>query len=582
MTMRVEEVTSFSKFIKLQNEWNKLLQKCECDSVFLRHEWFKIWLQNYGDNKKLFILLVREEETLIGIAPLMRVTEKIGNIRLFPSRQIRFIENLEAPHADFIITGKRIDVLQVIFNYLASIKRKWDIMILNNIPGESLLFSESLNLQKSGLRLEIQKVINNPILKPQNNWDSYFLSRSKRFRGTVRNSRNKIKKAGAISIENITSAQNGKPFLQEIWNISEKSWKGALNMGIARTETRQKFFSDLTDIATKNRWLSLWLLSKDQIPIAFEYHLTYKNKIYGLCSEFNQEYRKYSPGSVLDAHIVEKMFDNGVREYDMGPTEDFYKMRWTDTVRPHKVLYIFNSNFLSIFLYLLECKLLNNPGKFRVFIMSKNRRIEQVKKKYTTGGVKGLSKSAMKKIISFIVASNYATWFRRDLNQPIVDQIPKMSIRVQFEKREETLKWIKSFNKTWMYDKKENEMAIAENHAIAGIYHKRKIIGYIKIGHKKVYIQDFQKVITFRSGKAFIYDTFVLPEYRGLGVASYLITESMKYIKNKGFNQLLCHIPVWNTASIKAYKKVGFEAVKDIRFVKILGLSLFTSRPEKI
>jgi len=526
--------------------------------------------------------LAHEVGRLVGIAPLMLLTEKIGNIRPFAVRQIRFIENSEAPHTDFIIKDTRIDALQVIFNYLESIKRKWDIIILNNIPKESLLFSEDLNLHKSALRLKVQKIINYPILKPQNEWETYFSSRSKRVRGAVRHSRNKIKKAGTIGIENITSVSNGNSILQKIWEIGQNSWKNTLNAGIASSEKRQKFFSDLTNIAEKNGWLNLWLLSKDQIPVAFEYHLKYKNKIYGLCSEFNQNYRNYSPGFVLDAHIVEKMFNNGVQEYDMGPTEDFYKMRWTDTVRKHKILYIFNSTFLSKLLYLFELNFLNHLSQLRLFIMLKNRRIEQAKKTYTVGGVKGLSKCVIKKVTNFMVTSNYAMWFKRDLNQPIVDQIPKISVKIQFDKREKTLQWIKSFNKNWMYNKKEIETAEAENHTIAGIFHKKEIIGYIKIGHKKVYIQDFQKVIPFSPGKAFIYDTFVLPEYRGLGAARYTITESMKYLKKQGFNELLCHIPQWNKASITAYKKAGFESIKGIRFVKILGLRIFSSRPEKI
>ncbi|MCZ6593929.1 MAG: GNAT family N-acetyltransferase [Bacteroidetes bacterium] len=189
-----------------------------------------------------------------------------------------------------------------------------------------------------------------------------------------------MKKAGTINIENITSASNVKPFLQKIWDISQHSWKNTLNSGIARSENRQKFYSDLTNIAGNNRWLSLWLLSKDQTPIAFEYHLKYKNKIYGLCSEFNKNYRNYSPGFVLDAHIVEKMFYNGVKEYDMGPTEDVYKMRWTDTVRQHRVMYIFNSNFLSKLLYLIEFNFLNHLSQFRLVIMLKNHPIEQARK----------------------------------------------------------------------------------------------------------------------------------------------------------------------------------------------------------
>ncbi|MFQ5751449.1 MAG: GNAT family N-acetyltransferase, partial [bacterium] len=201
---------------------------------------------------------------------------------------------------------------------------------------------------------------------------------------------------------------------------------------------------------------------------------------------------------------------------------------------------------------------------------------------YRTEGLASLLKSGFTKLSQFIFTSNHAMWFKRDLGKRIVASTTQISVYVEFEKRNKTLQWIKSLGKEWMYNNKEIDTAIKENHIIASVNYQKKIIGYIKLGFNKVFIQDFQKVISFSPEKAFIYDTYVLPEFRGLGVAPYLITESMKYIKKKGFHQLVCHIPIWNTASINAYKKVGFEAVKDIRFAKILGLRLFSSRPEKI
>lgn len=198
--LEITEITSFEEFIKLQFEWNELLEQCENDSVFLRHEWFKVWWQNFNSNKNLLVILVREKRVLIGIAPLMLVTEKIGNIRPFPSRQIRFIENSVAPHTDFIINNYRIDVLRVIFNHLESIRHKWDIMILHKLPKESLIFSKNPNLYRSGLRFEIQQVINNPVLRPKCEWNSYFSSRSKRVRGAVRNSRTGFKKQVPLTL----------------------------------------------------------------------------------------------------------------------------------------------------------------------------------------------------------------------------------------------------------------------------------------------------------------------------------------------------------------------------------------------
>ena len=101
------------------------------------------------------------------------------------------------------------------------------------------------------------------------------------------------------------------------------------------------------------------------------------------------------------------------------------------------------------------------------------------------------------------------------------------------------------------------------------------IAGYLKVGRGPTYIGDIDKTVVFEPKTAFIYDTFILPEYRGKNLSVFVVDEVARYLKNQEFERILCHIEKWNTPSIRAFQKAAFHAFGSIRFVRIAYFSFF-------
>ena len=159
---------------------------------------------------------------------------------------------------------------------------------------------------------------------------------------------------------------------------------------------------------------------------------------------------------------------------------------------------------------------------------------------------------------------------------------PAIPLSMDFTNFIVTLNWIKKLNVPWMLNKNELQTALNEEHYWLNIRHKGLIIGYLKIGSGNVYINDYKKIINFPSNVACIYDTFVLTGFRNKGVAAYLINETCDFVRRKGFNKIICHIPQWNISSLRAYSRVGFKKKKAIRLINILGLKILTSNPSNL
>ena len=179
----------------------------------------------------------------------------------------------------------------------------------------------------------------------------------------------------------------------------------------------------------------------------------------------------------------------------------------------------------------------------------------------------------MRRSISSILGTNSAFWFEKDLNK-IVDYKPKIQVKIDMNSTDKTIDWLKKQSQNWVVHQKEIEAALSYNHCWPNICYNGKIIGCIKIGFQNVFIVDYNKLVKFPDDTAFIYDTYVIEEMRGKGLAKYLITEAAKFAKSKGYAKLGCHIPPWNKASIRAYEEIGFNKIRYIRNFNLFGASI--------
>lgn len=571
--LKIEVITGFEDFLSLERVWNNLLEQSQNDVVFLRHEWFKSWWIGFGKDKELFILVVKDEKEIIGLAPLMIASSRYRGMWV---KQISFMENDNTPQTDFILTERKKEAVGLIIECLQAHREKWDVIYLRNIPKVSENNEILSNILKQNKMLFRWKDgLCSPFVQMDSDWKTYFQSRSAKFRKVLRNKINRLQRLGAYTIQQFERIENnGKP-LAGILEISRNSWKAKFQKDIATNRENKTFFEELSRIAADKGWLKIWLLTLGHKPLAYEYHLLYQNREYALRADFDEKYRQNHPGSVLDAHIMQNIFENNLKEYDLGGSNDLYKINWTSQVKNHSNFLIFNQNFKGVSLYILEFKLI-------VFI---KKLINPVRRSYKTAyqiyksqGVLRLGERLIKKIIHFVFITNSAIWFERDLLD-IAELEAKIPVEINMACGSETIEWLKNREETWLFNPREIEVGLKNNHYFPTVRYKGNIIGCAKVGMSRVYIADFERIINFPADMIFIYDTFVLPEYRGRGIAPYLISEIMKFAAAKGFRRIRCHIPDWNKASINAYTKIGFKKIKNIRCMRIMGSSILTSNP---
>ncbi|NOY53159.1 MAG: GNAT family N-acetyltransferase [Deltaproteobacteria bacterium] len=350
----VHSIDNLDRIHPLEAEWNNLLilQKKE-STVFYTPEWYRCWWQTFGQQNLLRIFLIRENEELIGIAPMMIRRQRN---RGFPIRMFTFVENGNSLHNDFLLhPEKREKALRAILDHLMAEKDCWDLVEFKNIPENSRNcdFLRKILKDKNFL-YGTQPALISPYITINSDWESYYKSRSSKARKTLRNIRNRFKRERDFSVQEINDYATFQSIAPELYEIARNSWTEEIGDSLSSPANR-RFFDQLSRVAAEKGWLSVWLLKVKGDPVAFEYHLKYNDKIYGMRASHKKDYGRMSPGVFLDAHIVQQLFEKGeITEYDLGGSSDHYKEKWTRNCRRHINVHLFNVTLYSKLLYGVE------------------------------------------------------------------------------------------------------------------------------------------------------------------------------------------------------------------------------------
>jgi len=362
--MQIEIVTEYDDFMALETIWKNVQRQSRNDIICLTHEWFRCWWHSFGEGKKLFILVVKEEDKVIGIAPLHLARGTYRN--MFRASEVGFCVNGMSPRVDFIsIKNREEAVIEFILNYLFDNCQLWDILRLNKICTKSPTYKILMHLlSKRNRTFRITEAIKSPYISIKGKWDDFYAGRSRNFRKGMRNKLNRVKRFGDVRIEKIQEEGRLYESLPILYDISGKSWKDSVGKSLPKRKCQVAFYDQITRIMGKKGWINIWLVQCPDGYIAFEYHLVYKGMIYPIRADFDEKYKAISPGSFLEYNIIRMLFDDpSISEYDFCGDNYWYMQNWTESANEHVSYAIFNNRFVSKSLSWLECHLVPKVKK---------------------------------------------------------------------------------------------------------------------------------------------------------------------------------------------------------------------------
>jgi len=292
----VAKIESLEEFEKLRSVWGKLIESEEHPTIFKTFEWLNAWWHSFGRDHKLFVLVIRSGGDVVGVAPLM-LSERstFGRWR----RTVRFIGTPEADYCDFIGRDKLLIVKRVM-DYLLEKSEDWTTVDLSQISERSKSIAylrDYLASQRCPSRIRVIETC--PAFLFDGDKQDRASFNPKR-RKTLRNHFNYLNKGGSLELAEMQDADRIERHLYSLFHYHVIRWSETATPSRFLDPRHRNFYLRLSRKLAPTGGVSLLVLKRQGLPIAYKFNFYYGGTIFNNTPAFNLFYDKQSPGAVIN------------------------------------------------------------------------------------------------------------------------------------------------------------------------------------------------------------------------------------------------------------------------------------------
>jgi CelD/BcsL family acetyltransferase involved in cellulose biosynthesis len=358
-----EVVTDYRTFARLEDEWNDAVQRAHVPHPFLLHEWFRTWWDCFGANRRLHIVIARDNGQIIAIAPLM--VEQVHMYGL-PVRKLDLLHNDHTPRADWIVAGSPALGYEAIWDALAATDSEWDLLQLSRLPEDSPTLRTIGELAaRDGRHAGTWRGDVSPYLTLSGTWNSYHASLPAKFRSNLRNRVSRLRAFGEPRLEVLESPDDIAGARDEALRLEASGWKDAERTSIASDPAVQRFYTLLAERAAARGWLRLMFLNVGGRRIATSYGSRFDDRLFLFKTGYDPGYATGSPFKVLTCLAIERAYAEGLREVDFLGDAEPWKLEWTRTSRAHDWLFVFSDSVRARLLHSVKFQVVPELKRWR-------------------------------------------------------------------------------------------------------------------------------------------------------------------------------------------------------------------------
>jgi len=294
--------------------WQRAGSLLPWNCLFVLPVWLKPWWDNFGRRGALYLLSVRHEGRIIGIAPLQRSDD---TVRLLGDENV--CDNL-----DFIVAReKSAEFYRILLNYLKQdgVKR----IELAQVRQDSSVMAQLLPVaEKAGCRISYEKNDMSFELALPGSWDDYLTLLSGKERHEIRRKLRRLNEAGQMSYRMVEDASSIKKEMEAFLELfrSYRSDKTEFMNG-----RMVSFFKELAEALKEARILKLFFLELDKKPIAATMCFDYHSTMYLYNNGYDKRFGSLSVGMLSKVLSIKESIQSGKKTYDFLKGAEVYKKR---------------------------------------------------------------------------------------------------------------------------------------------------------------------------------------------------------------------------------------------------------------
>jgi len=280
----------------------------------------------------MVILTIEDENEILAIAPF--VYSKHTLFKFGKLKRISFMGSPESDYNVFIIKKKKLEFLELIFDYLTE-NVDWNQLELKDIPASSSSFDilHKIPLKKHYTHWEERQNTPCPYLPLPTSMDLFMKSLSHNMRHNLRRYSRRLEKNHRVELKNFDEIGSVKETMDIFFKLHQKRWNMKGELGVFNESLLRNFHTDVAKCFAEKGWLRLHFLTVDDEPVAAKYAFKYNQKVYFYLSGWDPNYSQYMVGNLAHKYEIAECIREGLIEYDLMRGNEAYKRKWATKTR---------------------------------------------------------------------------------------------------------------------------------------------------------------------------------------------------------------------------------------------------------
>ncbi len=352
MSMEIVEINDAHGFDQLSNAWDSLLDRYEEATVHATYDWTRLLWGHYCGSRELLILVAREGEKTVGIAPLAITTSQAVK-GLANERTIIFLGQGSSDYGDFIVPERHDEIMAAFVDYLFEIRQSWDRIDFREIRADSPNLPAFIAASTDkGLTCDTNESTACLQVTIDTSWEDYFGKVRAKFRSDIRRRLAKLEEIGPVEL--VRHQTSDDALWSDLLQVNQKHFNEKNKQDLS---SKLDFLKQVALRLGPKGMLDISLLKVGADTAAYNIGLRYRNVVYHWSVGFHPDYYKFAPGRLLIRFLLEECFGDGTTSFDfMRGTED-YKRNWAFDERKNINLTVINDQMASKVKSLLRRKL---------------------------------------------------------------------------------------------------------------------------------------------------------------------------------------------------------------------------------
>ena len=301
-------------FENLQSYWRNPEYPLNWECLFVVPAWMKVWWQTFGSGWEPHLCSIRNNDELIGIAPLLIQGD---TARLVGSPDVcDYLDVIVAPGSG-----------RAFFQHLIPYLRQQGIshLDLGVVRADSIISSDLLPAAKSLNCMVFSEPEDVTMeLELPATWDEFLKLLTGKERHEIRRKLRRLNEAARVNfrvVESRAEVSEAIDLFLALFKLNRSDKSDFM------TDQRASFFRSLAAAMAEARILKLFFLDLDETPAAAVMCFDYNSTVYLYNNGYDNQYRSLSVGLLSKVFAIQDSIQRGKNTYDFLKGTEAYKHR---------------------------------------------------------------------------------------------------------------------------------------------------------------------------------------------------------------------------------------------------------------